>query len=78
MGKMRIQGRKAHLGGHSKTVEYSLLPQQVQGESVLNEDPDIFENTVLYPTLSDCLHVHNFFDVYDLVLQHVGVGRANN
>ena len=78
MGKMRIQCRKAHLGGHSKTAEYSLLPQQVQGESVLNKDTDIFENTVLYPTLSDSLHVDNFFDVYDLVIQYVGVGRTNN
>ena len=49
MGKMRIQCRKAHLGGHSKTAEYSLLPQQVQGESVLNKDPDIFERLGFIP-----------------------------
>ena len=34
-----IWSRKTHLAGHSRTVEYSLLCQRVQGESVPNKDP---------------------------------------
>ena len=48
-----------------KTVEYSLLHQWVQGESVPNKDPDVSERPSFVPQLDDCLHVSNLFVVYD-------------
>ena len=38
-----------------KTVEYSLLCQWVQAESVPNKDPDVSERPSLYPPLCDML-----------------------
>ena len=48
-----------------KTVEYSLLHQWVQGESVPNKDPDVSERPSFVPPLDYCLHVSNLFVVYD-------------
>ena len=72
---------KTHLRGHSR-LEYSLLCQQVQGESVPNKAPDVFErpsftHTHTHIHTRDWLHVNNLFVVYDWVLQ-VGTRRTNN
>ena len=43
------------------------------------QGPRWFQETRFYtPSLCDWLHVSNFCDVYDLVLQHAGAGRINN
>ena len=59
-----------------KTVDYSLLHQQVQGESVPNKDPDISERPSFIP--STMWHISNLFVVYDWVLQQIGARRTNN
>ena len=54
-----------------KILEYSLLCQQVQGESVPNKDPDVSERPSFIPLplpqtpLRDWLHISNLFVVYD-------------
>ena len=77
-GKMRIQSRKAHLGGHSRQWTTVYYPSMSQGNRFQTRTPTFSRDSVLYPSLNECLHVCNFFYVYDLVLQHVGVVRTNN
>ena len=65
---------KTHLAEHSRTVEYSLLCQRVQGESVPNKD-SVSERPSFMPPHYVCnwLHVSNLFVVYDF-----GSRRTNN
>ena len=54
-----------HTSRTLKTVEYSLLRQRVQGESVSNKDPDVSERPSFIPLLCDWLYVSNLLVVCD-------------
>ena len=60
-GKMRIQSRKAHLGGHSRQWTTVYYPSTSQGNQFRTRTPTFSRDLVLYPSLSECSHVHNFF-----------------
>ena len=59
-------------------MDNSLLPQYIPGESVPNKDPNIFKRLGFIPLTKwvfTCSQL--FFDVYDLVLEYVGVEKTN-
>ena len=61
MEKMRIQSHKAHLGGHSRQQSMVYYPSTSQGNHLWTRTPTFSRDSVLYPSLSERLHVLNFF-----------------
>ena len=60
-GKMKIQSRKAHLGRHSRQWSTVYYPSTSQGNRFRTRTPTFSRDLVSYPSLSECLHVRNFF-----------------